>query len=243
VRDGGGDHARRGAAAGVAPLDFFTVVDTQRALRRFRPEPVPDAAVRRILSAATRAPSARGAEPWFFVVVRETATRAAIATRYRGAWEAGERVTAATDADRDLRGRPHYARMMRAARELAADLAAAPVLIVCCLDHRQLGPIAGPDGTLLSPVAAYASILPAVQNLLLAARALGLGTTLTTLHKSFEHDVNALLDVPAAVEVVAIVPLGHPADRFGPTRRKPVAEVAFRERWGKPFVADGGGGA
>jgi len=179
VRDGGGDHARRGAAAGVAPLDFFTVVDTQRALRRFRPEPVPDAAVRRILSAATRAPSARGAEPWFFVVVRETATRAAIATRYRGAWEAGERVTAATDADRDLRGRPHYARMMRAARELAADLAAAPVLIVCCLDHRQLGPIAGPDGTLLSPVAAYASILPAVQNLLLAARALGLGTTLT----------------------------------------------------------------
>ena len=57
------------------------------------------------------------------------------------------------------------------------------------------------------------------------------------------HDVKALLDVPAAVEVVAIVPLGHPADRFGPTRRKPVAEVAFRERWGKPFVADGGGGA
>src|SRR5439155_1115144 len=166
----------------------------------FRPQPVPDAAVRRILSAATRAPSARGAEPWFFVVVRETATRAAIATRYRGAWEAGERVTAATDADRDLRGRPHYARMMRAARELAADLAAAPVLILCCLDHRQLGPIAGPDGTLLSPVAAYASILPAVQNLLLAARALGLGTTLTTLHKSFEHDVKALLDVPAAVE-------------------------------------------
>src|SRR5437773_11898096 len=53
------------------------------------------------------------------------------------------------------------------------------------------------------------------------------------------HDVKALLDVPAAVEVVAIVPLGHPADRFGPTRRKPVAEVAFCERWGRPFVASG----
>jgi nitroreductase len=51
--------------------------------------------------------------------------------------------------------------------------------------------------------------------------------------------VKALLDVPAAVEVVAIVPLGHPADRFGPTRRKPVAEVAFCERWGRPFVAGG----
>ena len=214
-----------------APLDFFTVVDTQRALRRFRPAPVSDAAIRRILAAATRAPSARGAEPWFFVVVRAAATRAAIAARYRAAWEAGERFTAATDADRDLRGRPHYARMMRAARALAADLAAAPVLIVCCLDHRQLGPIAG--------VAAYASIFPAVQNLLLAARALGLGTTLTTLHRGFESDLKALLEVPAAVEVVAIVPLGHPADRFGPTRRKPVARVAFRDRWGKPFVAGG----
>jgi nicotinate-nucleotide--dimethylbenzimidazole phosphoribosyltransferase len=68
-----------------APLDFFTVVDTQRALRRFRPDPVSDAAIHRILAAATRAPSARGAEPWFFVVVRESATRAAIAARYRAA--------------------------------------------------------------------------------------------------------------------------------------------------------------
>src|SRR5437773_3210723 len=117
-----------------------------------------------------------------------------------------------------------------------------PRLPVCrgsSLDHRQLGPIAGPDGTLLSPVAAYTSIFPAVQNLLLAARALGLGTTLTTLHRGFESDLKALLEVPAAVEVVAIVPLGHPADRFGPTRRKPVARVAFRDRWGKPFVAGG----
>ena len=82
-------------------------------------------------------------------------------------------------------------------------------------------------------------IFPAVQNLLLAARALGLGTTLTTLHRGFESDLKALLEVPAAVEVVAIVPLGHPADRFGPTRRRPVARVAFRDRWGKPFVAGG----
>jgi len=216
-------------------LDFFTVVDTQRALRRFRPDPVPDDAIRRVLATATRAPSARGAEPWFFVVVRDAATRAAIADHYRRAWETGERFTAATDADRDVRERPHYARMMRAARELAMDLAAVPVLILCCLDHRQLGPIAAPGGELLAPVAAYASILPAVQNLLLAARALGLGTTLTTLHRGFEGPLRTLLDIPAAVEVVALVPLGYPRDRFGPTRRKPVAEVAFADRWGRPF--------
>ena len=72
-----------------------------------------------------------------------------------------------------------------------------------------------------------------MQNLLLAARALGLGTTLTTLHRGFEPALKALLDVPEAVEVVALVPLGYPADRFGPTRRRPVEEVAFLDRWGR----------
>jgi nitroreductase len=214
-------------------LDFFTVVDTQRAIRRFRADPVPDATLRRVLEAATRAPSARGAEPWFFLVVRDAALRAAIAARYRAAWELGERFTAATDADRDVAARAHYARMMRAARALAMDLSAAPVLVVCCLDRAQLGPIAAPDGTLVAPAAAYASIFPAVQNLLLAARALGLGTTLTTLHRGFEDELKTLLAIPPAVEVAAIVPLGWPADRFGPTRRKPVEEVAFADRWGR----------
>jgi nitroreductase len=217
-------------------MDFFTVVDTQRALRRFRPDPVPDALLRRVLAAATRAPSARGAEPWFFVVVRDERTRATIGERYLAAWEAGERFTESTDADRDVRERPHYARMMRAARDLATHFAAAPVLIVCCLDHAQLGPIAAPDGTLRAPVAAYASVFPAVQNLLLAARALGLGTTLTTLHRTFEDVLKEVLAIPPRVEVVAVVPLGYPLDSFGPTRRKAVGEVAFRERWGNPFA-------
>ena len=215
--------------------EFFAVVDTQRALRRFRPDPVPDAILGRILEAATRAPSARGAEPWFFVVVRDAATRAAIGARYRAAWEAAEQFTAATDADADLRERPHYARMMRAVRTLALHLADAPVLVACCLDHRQLGPIAAPDGTLRSPVAAYASIFPAVQNLLLAAGALGIGSALTTLHRTFEDDLRSLLGIPPAVEVAALVPLGYPRDRPGPTRRKPVEEVAFVDRWGTPF--------
>jgi nitroreductase len=217
------------------PLDFFAVVDTQRALRRFRPDPVPDAALRRVLAAATRAPSARGAEPWLFVVVRDPGLRQTIGEHYRRAWDLGEQFTTATDADRDVKDRPHYARMMAAARELAATLAEAPVLIACCLDHAQLGPIAGPEGELRSPVAAYASIFPAVQNLLLAARALGLGTTLTTLHRGFEDALRTLLDIPASVEVVALVPLGYPRDRFGPTRRKSVEEVTFLDRWGRRF--------
>jgi len=216
-------------------MDFFEVVETQRALRRFRAEPVTDAALNRILDAATRAPSARGAEPWVFIVVRDRTLREEIGRRYREAWEVGQRYTHDTDADRDVRDLPHYGRMMRAAGELASTLHQAPVVIACCLDHSRLGPLAGPDGSLRAPAAAYASIFPAVQNLLLAARALGLGTTLTTLHRTFEGDLRTLLGLPAHIEVAALVPLGHPSDRFGPTRRRPLSEVAYLDRWGAPL--------
>lgn len=213
--------------------DFFSVIETQSAVRRFRADPVPDHDLARMLEAATRAPSARGAEPWYFVVVRDQELRSAIATSYREAWLASERLAA--DADRDLRARPHYAPMMRAARALALDLTAAPVVVACCLDHRQLGPIVGPAGELRAPAAAYGSIFPAVQNLLLAARALGLGTTLTTLHRAFEPRLKALLAIPDGVEVAALVPVGYPARAFPTTRRKSLAEVAFVDRFGRSF--------
>lgn len=216
-------------------MDFFAVVDTQRAIRRFRPDPVGLHDLRRVLEAATRAPSARGAEPWVFVVVRDPALRAEIARRYRVAWDEGQRYTQATDADRDVRHGAHYDRMMRAAAYLAQSLHEAPVLIACGLDHSRLGPLAAPDGSLRAPGAAYASIFPAVQNLLLAARALGLGTTLTTLHRTFEAELKALLALPDHIEVAALVPLGWPRDRFGLTRRRPVGEVASLDRWGTPL--------
>jgi nitroreductase len=216
-------------------MDFFDVVDSQRAIRRFRTDPVPDGLLHRVLEAATRAPSARGAEPWGFVVVRDPARRGEIGRLYRLAWEQGQQLTGATDADRDVKHAPHYARMMRGADRLARTIAEVPVLVVCCLDHARLGPIADGSGGLRAPAAAYASILPAVQNLLLAARALGLGTTLTTLHRAFESDLRALLALPATVEPVVLVPLGFPADRFGPTRRRPVDEIAFLDAWGTPL--------
>lgn len=213
-------------------MEFFAVVESQRALRRFRQDPVELHELRRVLEAATRAPSARGAEPWVFVVVRDPALRAEIGRRYRDAWDEGERFTRATDADRDVRNAAHYERMMRGAADLAHSLHEAPVLIVCGLDHARLGPLAAPDGSLRAPAAAYASIFPAVQNLLLAARALGLGTTLTTLHRTFETELKTLLALPDHVEVAALVPLGWPRDRFGPTRRRPLDEVAALDRWG-----------
>src|SRR5262249_56761631 len=94
---------------------------------------------------------------------------------------------------------------------------------------------AGPHRSLSATTAASAPIFPAVQNLLLAARALGLGTTLTTLHRTFEKALKALLASPAHVEVAALVPPGHPRDRFGPTRRRPLGEGAHLDRCGTPL--------
>ena len=220
-------------------MDFFDVVSTQRAIRRFLPDPVPDALLARVLDAATRAPSARGAEPWAFVVVTDAALRAEIGRLYLTAWETAARFTEASDADHDVKTAPHYARMMRGADVLARGLGAVPVHVVCGLDHARLGPIADGAGALRSPGAAYASILPAVQNLLLAARALGLGTTLTTLHRVFEPALRELLGLPSSIEPVVLVPLGFPRDRFGPTRRRPLSEVAHRDRWGTPYEPEG----
>ena len=106
-------------------------------------------------------------------------------------------------------------------------MATVPVLILACIDHGDAGP--GPG-----PVTRGASIYPAVQNLLLAAHALGLGTVLTTLHTQYEREIKALLHIPETVETAALMPVGYPAEgvRAGRARRRPLSEVVFHERWG-----------
>ena len=213
-------------------MDLFEAIHTLGAVRRFRPDPVPDTVLRQIIEAATRAPSARNAQPWYFVAVRDAEPKAAIARLYLTAWRYAQDYTARFDADADIKDQPGYAGMMRAVDHLATHLDQVPVLILACLDTAQLGPIADQQGNLLSPLAAYASILPAVQNLMLAARALGLGTTLTTVHQSIESEMREALGMPPHIHIAAIVPLGYPERPFRATRRKPVSEVAFLDRWG-----------
>jgi nitroreductase len=111
--------------------------------------------------------------------------------------------------------------------ELAQQMANVPVLILACIDHGDTGP--GPG-----PITRGASIYPAVQNLLLAAHALGLGTVLTTLHTRYEREMKALLHIPETVETAALIPIGHPAEgvRLGHARRRPLSEVVFHDTWG-----------
>jgi nitroreductase len=211
-------------------MDFFDVVQTQRAIRRFRDEPVAPEAIRTILDAATRAPSGSNLQPWRWLVVRDDGVKARLAAALLAAVEASgflpsmrdRLVTAET---------PREERMYGQAIDLVTDIGAAPVLIVPCL----VG-LTSPTADVQSLLAG-SSIYGAVQNMLLAARALGLGTVLTTFHARFEEGLREILAIPAEATPVALVPVGYPADgeRFGPTRRKPVEEVAFLDGWGTPF--------
>lgn len=195
---------------------FFEVVRRQRAHRGFAAEPLDDALVERVLEAATFAPSAENSQPWHFVVVRDATLRSRIGELTRRAWEAGGR-----DFER---GRIPDAMLADVDRGATGGVAGAPVLVVVC-----------GDTSFCLDAVLEASIYPAVQNLLLAANALGLGSALTTLAMGFASELREMLDLPANLRALAVVPLGHPARTLGPPRREPVASKTSRDRFGTPW--------
>ena len=193
--------------------DFFDVVSRQRASRAFADNPVTDDEIARVLTAATYAPSAENKQPWEFVVVRDARSREQIGALTTRAWEEGGRAV----SERRL-GPALLADVDRGA---TGGLATAPVQIVVCADTER-----GLEATVGS------SIFPAVQNLLLAATALGLGSALTTITTGYRAELQALLHLPAHVRPVAVVPIGRPARPLGPPRREPFAAHTHRERYG-----------
>jgi len=196
--------------------DFFEVVHTQRAARTFLPDDVDDATVARILTAATHAPSAENSQPFVFVVVRDASVRAAIGSLTTRLWEGGAK------ALEEQRLSPAFLRDVHDGA--TGGVAAAPVLVVVCGDTR-----------LTHPKALDATIFPAVPNLLLAAHALGLGSTLTTLPVLGGDELSTLLGLPTDIVPVAVIPLGYLPKPLGPPRRQPLPEKAHLNRYGTPF--------
>jgi len=196
--------------------DFFEVVHTQRAARTFLPDDVDDATVARILTTATHAPSAENSQPFVFVVVRDAALRAAIGALTARLWEGGAK------ALEEQRLSPAFLRDVH--EGAIGGIAGAPVLVVVCGDTR-----------LTFPQAMDASIFPAVQNLLLAAHALGVGSTLTTLPVLGGDELSTHLGLPPEVLPVAVIPLGYLPKPLGPPRRLPLVEKAHLNRYGTPF--------
>jgi nitroreductase len=196
--------------------DFFDVVHTQRAARTFLPDDIDDETVARVLKAATHAPSAENSQPFVFVVVRDPEVRKTIGEMTARIWSGGARAYE--------EGRLAPAFLADVDRGAMGGIAAAPVLIVVCGDTR-----------LTLEVALPSSVFPAVQNLLLAAHALGLGSTLTTLPVVAGGELSILLELPPEVVPLAVVPLGHLPKTLGPPRRQPIAEKAHLDRYGNPF--------
>jgi len=193
--------------------EFFEVLGHQRACRRFRPDPVDDEAVGRILRAATHAPSAENRQPWVFIVVRDAQRRKAVGDLARLAWEGG--------AQRYAEQHLPPALLDDVEHGARGGVAGAPVLVVVCADT-----------TRSHPSALAASIFPAVQNLLLAANALGLGSAMTTLPLTAGDAMGTLFELPDHIVAMALVPIGWPERALGPPRRQPLEEKAHREVYG-----------
>jgi nitroreductase len=204
-------------------MDFFETVTTQRAMRRLKPDPIPDAVLRQIMDATICAPSGGNRQGWSFLVVRDPAKRVRLGELYREAWGELMKVPyyrGAAAAGPDSR----EGKMLASARHLSEHLGEAPVLVLACI---------GTDGR--ATITTGASIYPAVQNLMLAARALGVGSCLTTIHKYRDPQLKELLGIPADVETAALIPLGYPLGKFGRPPRRPVAEVVHADHWGQAF--------
>jgi nitroreductase len=160
---------------------------------------------------------------WRFLVIRDPKVKETVGALYKRAWD--EQVAPRYRAGEPAPGmsRERFLRLLKAAEYLAAHIQEAPVWIVPCLEGSSPTRTSG------------SSIYPAVQNMLLAARALGLGATLTTLYLQFEKEAEAALGLPPGVHSYALLPIGYPMGRFGPVRRVPLAEVVYEDRWGERY--------
>lgn len=205
---------------------LFECMFSMRAMRRLKPDPVPPALIDRVLEAATQAPSGQNTQRWAFLVVTEPAGKRFFGDRYRH-WLyklMGDRAPAPDDHSKG-------ARQFRAALHLADHMHEAPVLIMACGKRDWPFAVPAEKRVGIAPPS-YGSIYPAVQNLLLACRGLGLGASLTTTHQMFEGELREYFGIPDDYGIVATIPIGFPEGRFGPVTREPVARKAHYERWG-----------
>lgn len=199
---------------------------TTRAIRRYRRELVPDDVLRDILFAATRAPSGSNRQPFRFLVLtdseRALAAKELIAQGAQKVW-GHKRDNDGYDKGSGVDLASPKARMARTMEEYVSHFADVPVLILACLvRYREPNPLEG------------ASVFPACQNILLAARALGYGAVLTGFHSYVDSELRELLGIPEGTLIAASITVGKPAGNHGPVRRVPMRELVYGDQWGEP---------
>jgi nitroreductase len=223
----------------MAEIGLFEAMYTARSIRRIKTDPVPDEIITKVLDAAIRAPSGSNAQSWVFLVVKDAEKRKQLGAIYHK--------TSAILAKlyEGAKPPPHmdpakYERWWRSVLYLFDHMGEAPVLIVPCLKATVWSNAASLPDDIKARMAsagrlAGASIYPAVQNIILACRAFGLGTVLTTIHAFYEDEVRQILNLPPDVQSYALMPVGYPRGKHGPISRKPLSEVACLDSYGKPW--------
>jgi len=200
-------------------------IRTQRAIRRLKPDPVDDALVLRLIERALKAPTGSNAQNWDFIMVKDRAVKEKLGSLNRGAFRLYGAI-----GRRIARNDPPMLRIIEAVQWQADHFADIPVIVVACLRGMR---VPFPS---IAATSFYGSIYPSVQNLLLAARAAGLGAALITLPLWSAFLARRALGLPWTIAPCAVIPLGWPRGRYGPTTRRPVGEVVHVDRYGhQPF--------
>ena len=197
-------------------MDVFEAMGTARAMRFFKPDPVPQELLDKVLWAATRASSPNNTQCWDFVVVTDAAVRKQLGDLFK---PFADRVDSMPVPDNAV-----DRRTLAGAKNLGANMGNFPCLIFVC--GHNVYPPGAPRETFM-----YSAVYAASQNLVVAARALGLGAAFTTLHGMFEADIRRILGIPDHVFIGTTIPLGYPDGPTGLVSRKDVAEVVHHNKW------------
>lgn len=200
-------------------MDVIEAMETCIAMRYLKEDPVPTADLERLIYAATCASSPGNSQEWEFVVLSDAPKKLEIGA---AVWAAVAPMFENLPSD----GAGSTARMYKGAAYLAKNFAKVPAWVLCCA--RQNYPPQAPTEAFM-----HSTIYPAAQNLIVAARAMGLGTTFTTFQMSAEPVIRRVLAIPTDVHLCVLVAVGYPARPFAPVRRKPVDEVLHWNGWQK----------
>lgn len=197
---------------------LFQTMYTTRALRRFKPDPVPDAVLFQCFDAAIRASSGQNAQDWRFIIIRDQAIKDQLR---EWAVEGWARYSARYGSEEDIKQLPRNQRLsLLSVRDLALNLDKVPVIVG----------VLGMKGRHSTP---GGSTFPAVQNFQLAARAMGLGSSIFNL--PMREQLYEMLGIPESNQLYCLLPIGYPTDRQGPLNRKPVKVVVYNEKFGEAW--------
>ncbi len=203
--------------------DIWEVMFTQRAIRYWVEEPVSRELIERVIEAASKAPSGSNHQPWMFVVADRDPVKTSIAEALRDYYEEGPLKTLVESSQKTEDSSQRL--MMSGAENFFTNLRTAPAIIIPCL-YKLSSPTSE-----MNTLVAGSSIYLAVQNMLLAARALGLGTLMTTSHSLIEEVIRDVCKIPDDAQPAALIPIGFPAVKFGPTKRKPARDIIAWNEW------------